>query len=106
MNLHRLAELRSIALHAAVAERLAERPDLVDRARARIATWRRDGRLAEVYASRWAALLDLPLDELAAKLVEDSEEMRELRQATPFAGVVPPRERFRIWREVAERAGR
>ncbi len=31
--------------------------------------------------------------------------MRELRQATPFAGVVAPKERFRIWRETAARAG-
>lgn len=106
MDLHRLAELRSIALHGAVAERPRQGPEVVARAKRRVADWLATGQVAEPYARRWAALLDLPVERLAARLVEDSEEMRELRQATPFAGVVPPRERFRIWRETATLVGR
>jgi len=39
---------------------------------------------------------------LLAVLQADTDDARALRQATPFAGVVEPRERWRIWREVRE----
>lgn len=97
MDLHRRAELRSIALHAVVAERLRADPKIVARARQRIE--RSD--VHPTYRAQWVALLDGPLDELTAALVRDDEAMRALRQTTPFTFVVGPRERWRIWREVA-----
>jgi hypothetical protein len=36
-------------------------------------------------------------------LVDDDEEARSLRQATPFAGALKPRERWRIWDEERRR---
>ncbi|PTL58645.1 hypothetical protein [Paraconexibacter algicola] len=96
---HRTAERRSIALHAAVRARLT--PEVVGTARARVDAWLRDGGPVPPPAARaWRALLDGPADELAAALVRDDERMRDLRQNTPFAGVVPPAARWRIVREV------
>ena len=46
----------------------------------------------------------MPLDTLIERLSADEEAMRDLRQSSPFTFVVPPRERWRIWREVRERA--
>jgi len=37
--------------------------------------------------------------------VDPGEHARELRQSTPFAGIIPPRQRWRIWRETSERLG-
>ena len=104
MDLHRLAELRSIAYHRAVAAKLRAEPGLVAAARERLDTWERSGAAALVYIARWRQKLALPIDELVAFLGEDDEEARELRQSTPFAGVIDPRERWRLWREVAESA--
>ena len=105
MNRHQLAEERSIALHREVAVRLHADPRHVAAARARVASWLATGDVSEIYARRWQQWLDLPLDELCACLVDPGELARELRQATPFSGVVDPRTRWRIWREEAERAG-
>lgn len=55
------------------------------------------------YGRRWLELLDLPVAELRARLVADDESMRAMRQSTPFAGALDPRERWRIHREVRER---
>lgn len=98
---HRTAERRSLALHRAVAERLDE--DRLDAARARVEGWLGAGGDAPVppaAARRWHALLARPLDEVARGLVAEDQDAADLRQTTPFAGVVPPAERWRIVREV------
>jgi hypothetical protein len=97
---HRLAEERSLALHRAVAGRLRQDASLLARARARVAGWLAAGPTHPRYAQAWAEVLRLPLDELCAAITDAGEPARALRQCTPFAGVVPPRERWRIWREV------
>ncbi len=45
-------------------------------------------------------LLAQPVPEIAETLVEDGEWMRDLRQNTPFAGVLTPEDRWKIIREV------
>ena len=103
MNLHELAEERSLAYHRAVADRLREAPELVDRARSRVDAWIAEGGRSRHHAARWRELLDLPVDELVSFMVDAGEEARELRQSTPFAGFIDARERWRIWREVRAR---
>lgn len=105
MDRHRLAEERSVALHREVTRRLRADPRHLDAARARVAGWLATGDVAAVYAQRWRAILDLPLADLCATLVDLGQSARDLRQRTPFAGVVDARTRWRIWREVAEREG-
>jgi hypothetical protein len=98
---HRLAEERSLALHRLIAARIAGDPAVVPRARARVARWLDRGEVAAPWAHAWAELLDGPVERLLETLVVPGEEARALRQVTPFAGVVDPRTRWRIWREVA-----
>ncbi|HEY3820867.1 MAG TPA: hypothetical protein VGL81_27070 [Polyangiaceae bacterium] len=95
---HRLAELRSLAYHRAVAERLGE-PRVLESARARVRSWLEHGDMAH-YAREWQRLLDGPVEELREALQADEERSRALRQASPFAGAVDPRERWRIWARV------
>ncbi len=67
---------------------------MVGRARARVEFWLlSDGPEHEVYARRWLDLLSRPVDEIAVALVEDSQPMRDLRQVSPFAGVLSDEER-------------
>ncbi|HEY5242849.1 MAG TPA: hypothetical protein VIJ22_15325 [Polyangiaceae bacterium] len=97
---HRLAELRSLAYHRAVAERLAD-PRFLESARARVREWLERGHLP-LYAAEWQRLLEGPVEELRAALEADTEASRALRQATPFAGAIDARERWRIWARVRE----
>lgn len=88
---HRAPELRSLAYHRAVAERLDER--VIGDARARLRRWRAEGRVHPRYADEWGALLDGPRTRLSAAIVEDTERAAALRQSSPLAGVLDERER-------------
>ncbi len=60
--------------------------------------------LAPHYAHGWRRLLDGPKADLLAFLVSDSQEARDFRQASPFAGALSPRERWDLWRTAVEPA--
>lgn len=100
MDLHRIGEARSLAYHRVIAERVAADSGRITIARANMVEWGRRRTLSSEYVDRWLALLDGPLPALLAKLVEDSEDARALRQSTPFAGVLDARERRAIHRSV------
>jgi hypothetical protein len=55
-----------------------------------------------VWAEAWLALLARPMEELCQALVEPSERMHDLRQVSPFAGVLEPRARWQILRDARE----
>jgi hypothetical protein len=99
---HRLAEERSLELHRLVARRVEAEPELIGQARRRVVVWRDSAALHGEYAAIWLGLLDGPLDALLCALLDEGERGRELRQTSPFTFVVPPRERWRLWREARE----
>ncbi|MGD1057067.1 MAG: hypothetical protein ABR992_06580 [Solirubrobacteraceae bacterium] len=96
---HDRVRARSLVYHHAVAARLS-RP-MVEEARHVLFRWREQGRIDERYADRWEQLLERPLPEVRRALVEESQEADDLRQSSPFAGVLSEPERLRILREVA-----
>lgn len=102
---HELAEERSLAIHRLVADRLRQDPSLIVVARSRVSGWLTDGSVRRAYAEAWAELLAGPLEGLIDVLEGRGERACGLRQCSPFAGVVDPRTRWRIWREVRERMG-
>ena len=104
--LHGLAEERSLAYHRLVATRLRTAPDILQRARGRLEQWIREGGRSVAYALRWKEILDRPIDDIVSVLTSEDEEARALRQSTPFAGELSPRERWRLWRETRERWSR
>lgn len=102
MDLHRLAEERSVAYHRVIAGRLRDQPEILEKARRRVQEWLASGASARFYARRWAEILAGDTASIAAFLVERSELADELRQSSPFAGALNPRERWQIWRETRE----
>ena len=98
---HGPANAISLRLHRLVAAEVREQPER--RVREALAAVGRDesrGTLDPRYAARWRAVLRGPLSGLLRVLQEDDEPARELRQNSPFAGVVPEIERQRVVREV------
>jgi hypothetical protein len=93
VSVHERVQERSLRLHAAVAERLAAEPSLVEAAKARVQRWLEDGSVARHYAEAWRDLFVAPRDDLLARLTEPAERMHDLRQVSPFAGVLDPRTR-------------
>ena len=49
------------------------------------------------YLDAWAEILRNPVEEWLELLEQDSEYMRAMRQASPFAGVLSPKERWEIY---------
>jgi transposase-like protein len=99
---HRGAELRGLAYHRAVAQRLDER--MVRDASDLLQRWRSEDRLDGRHADRWEEVLSWQLPRIARFLGEDSQRARDLRQSSPFAGMLNEHERRRVMDRVA-RAG-
>ncbi len=72
-------------------------------ARARLNLWLVERPRNAHAARRWLDLLNGDRDTLVAFMCADDEPSRELRQSTPFAGAIDPRERWRIWNDVREK---
>lgn len=98
---HRTAEQRSLALHGEVARLLREHPELLARARARVEQWRTAGVVDAAWVAAWSEILTLPVGDVIAVLTDPSERARDLRQCSPFAGALAPRDRWRILRGVS-----
>jgi hypothetical protein len=95
---HARAEARSLALHREVAHQLAEHPELLERARARVREWAESDTVSSWWVKQWAEVLARPLGEIVAVLTDPGQESCDLRQASPFAGVLDPRTRWAILR--------
>jgi hypothetical protein len=91
---HLTAERRSLALHRVIADRLDE--GMVEEARERVEWLRAGGHLHPRYADRWAELLSQSIPEIAAAIGVDDQDGADLRQNSPFAGVLNEQERRRI----------
>lgn len=100
---HRLAELRSLAYHRAIVAQW-HALDAEAAARRFLVEHGAHAAASRPYLERWRALLDGPRAELFERMTADDEDGRALRQCTPFAGVLDPRDRWRIWAEVKREA--
>jgi excisionase family DNA binding protein len=93
----------SLAIHCLVAQRwLCDEDNIRAHALKNIDTMRRansDG-TASVYLTAWSHLLDGPFEPLLATLTSLDESARDLRNVTPFAGVVPDEQRRELLRSV------
>jgi hypothetical protein len=91
---HETAERRARALHALVAERLDEA--MLEEAREEVERLAAAGQLHERYAQRWRNVLARSPAEVAVAMVADTQKGRDLRQNSPFAGVLNEQERRRV----------
>ncbi|MDQ7904326.1 helix-turn-helix domain-containing protein [Phytohabitans sp. ZYX-F-186] len=99
-------QLKALWLHRAVAGRLVQDPDAVlARASANLERLRRvhpDG-MAARWLDRWAEVLDAGVEAVLDTLVSRAPVAIELRQNSPFAGVLPEPERRAVLAAFADR---
>ena len=84
-----------------VADRLTS--EIVATALRNIDRWESAGQLDSRWANEWRRLLERPLPEIQRALRSDSKIARELRQTSPFVGLVTEQERRRIIEAVEAR---
>jgi len=99
---HQRIDRRSLALHSAIAGKLRDNPALLAIALENIERWSLAEGRSQPYWDAWRVILSRPLPEILDLLVEESERMTALRQATPFAGVLEPAERWAIYERFAQ----
>jgi hypothetical protein len=92
------SERRSLAYHRAVAKRL--RRPMVDEALRLLWKWREQQLIDERYAEQWEEVLRAPVAQIKRIISEDSQRGRNLRQNSPFAGMLSEAERRRINRVI------
>ena len=85
----RRSELLSLVLaHQVVVELLVDPDRVLSIARVRLVQLRAQHRLAADWLNAWEVLLDGPRDRLVSVLLDPSSDAADLRQSSPFAGVI------------------
>ena len=93
---HMRIEQRSLALHQVISQHLRENPDLLQIARNNLERWvKRDGEIPPW--KEWKEILRKPLTQIVDVIVSKTEKGRQLRQSSPFCGVLTPKERWKIY---------
>jgi hypothetical protein len=88
---HRQPRLRSLAYHRVLSQRL--NAQMLADARQVLTGWEIERRIAPLYAEQWKELLTKPVAEIRHAIGADTEYMADLRQSSPFAGMLSERER-------------
>ncbi len=91
---HDRAARRSLAYHRALARSLDRR--MVDAALRQVWKWRLQGRIDPHYAERWERVLREPVADVRRTISEDSQDAGDLRQSSPFAGMLSEPERRKL----------
>ena len=91
-------------MHRVIAGKLAARPELLAIAFDNIQRWEPHSGGSRPYLDAWREILAQPVEEIARTIVDEGERMTAMRQNSPFAGVLTPRERWAIYRTFEEAA--
>ena len=90
---------RSLYLHAAISQELRTRGTaVIDIARRNISRMRSINPHASPLLDEWERILDGTINQIVARMLDPSEHGRDLRQVTPFAGVLTPTQRAAVYR--------
>lgn len=73
---------------------------MIDDALHRVWKWRDQGKLDRHYAELWEEILKRPVRDVRRAISEDTPLARDLRQNSPFAGMLSEPERQRILQEI------
>lgn len=98
---------RSLAFDRLIASKLRANPALIDRAKSNLSRWMQAADAsAHPILRQWQTLLDGPMELLLATLESPEEHATQLRQSSPFCGILSREERTRIIQEFHSRESR
>ncbi len=96
---HEIQDQVSLELARRIAEELPKHPEWIELARANLQRWSQQNKDAPALLrnyTEWMQLLTLPVEEIARILTAETQEAQRLRQNSPFAGVLSPRQVWEI----------
>jgi transcriptional regulator with XRE-family HTH domain len=93
---------RSLLLHRAIARELTQLPgETLSRTSRNIRLMMELHEAARPLLDEWVRILERPVDEIVAIMTDPGLHGRDLRQVTPFAGVLTRSERTRVYANFA-----
>ena len=100
MKNHLLIDERSLAFDRLIVDKLRREPTLVGKARRNLTRWLETcSPGARPDLLEWQRCLSGPFDQLLALLEATDPRATQLRQSSPFCGILTPQERLDIIRE-------
>ena len=102
---HAVHDAIGLALAQHVAAGLPMHPEWIDLAQSNLDRWSRrnhDSPTLLACYREWQSLLERPLDEVRAILLDPTSECQRLRQNSPFVGVLSPSQVWQIKRQIHE----
>jgi hypothetical protein len=95
MPSHTYIDMRSLAMHRLVVEKIRHDPALFAKVRLSLTRWRGMVCLAsQPYLQAWEALANQGIEACLQMALEDSQYATALRQSSPFVGILTDQERF------------
>jgi hypothetical protein len=98
---HEAAQLHSLAYHRLVSERLDAA--MIAQAQRRLDRWEAEDLVDARWIEEWRRVLSLPIEQVKRRIGARTTRASELRQTSPFAGVLTEQERARLVGQVEER---
>ena len=100
-------DIRSLAYHRALIDKLKANPILViAKARRNLRTMLKKNPSSKKLLYLWEQWLDLPQNDLAICCLDSSLLARDMRQVTPFAGLLSAKERVQVIKRFRKMEGR
>ena len=82
-------QVRSLLLHTLIAAQLVADPKpVIDHARGNLQRWAEKGQHDTYWLERWRRALESPPAQIALLITERTQDASDMRQGTPFAGVL------------------
>ena len=95
---HQILDARSLAMHCAIARKIARDPSVIDKARRNLQRWiKKSGGAPAPYLLEWKEVLDRPWPNIATLITRMDQEATRLRSSSPFAGILTDKERDKIY---------
>ncbi len=97
---HEWIDQRSLALDRAIAQKLIQKPELIERAKETLQRWirQREPAVPKVMLE-WQEILNSPFKNILKVLTSSEAEPTRLRQSSPFCGILTLEERRAIFQE-------
>jgi len=95
---HRLLDARSLALHCKIAHKINRDQSLLKIPERNLRRWiQRTPDQIPQYIKEWQQILAQPWPDIAVFMTSITDKAIRLRQSSPFAGILDPLERKRIY---------
>jgi hypothetical protein len=92
MNIHKLHDQYSLEKHQLIARKIAENPGLIDAAKIRLQQLSDELSPESIAIQEWEIVLRGDIHRICEFIVQDNDHLQELRQSSPFSGMLSSEE--------------